>query len=166
MSNRLPLRVFSLAMPALPGYACRHNLQYWHGDPYLGFGAGAHGYAAGVRYSNVLRIKTYLQRLMNTEDAEALSKFPLSPAVVDHQRIPRRTAMQETMLTGLRLTREGVSTQDFIQRYGLTLMEVFGKEIKELVRLELLEWAVGDRVRLTPQGRLLGNQVFICFVGE
>ncbi len=50
-----------------PFYACRHNLQYWRGDPYLGFGAGAHGYAAGVRYSNVLRIKTYVQRLMNPD---------------------------------------------------------------------------------------------------
>ncbi|HMN61307.1 MAG TPA: radical SAM family heme chaperone HemW, partial [Anaerolinea sp.] len=28
-------------------FSCRHNLQYWRGLPYLGLGAGAHGYAAG-----------------------------------------------------------------------------------------------------------------------
>jgi len=151
---------------ANPFYACRHNLQYWRGDPYLGFGAGAHGYAAGVRYSNVLRIKTYLQRLEKPVTAEASPGFPLSPAAAAHTRITRRTAMQETMLTGLRLTREGVSAQDFQRRHGMELAEVFGKDIEELVRLGLLEWAEESRVKLTPRGRLLGNQVFIRFVGE
>ncbi len=74
--------------------------------------------------------------------------------------------MQETMLTGLRLTREGVSAQDFLRRHGMELRDVFGREIEELVRLGLLEWAGESRVRLTPRGRLLGNQVFIRFVGE
>src|SRR5215207_9429730 len=36
---------------AKPGHECRHNLQYWRGRPYLAFGAGAHGYANGYRYS-------------------------------------------------------------------------------------------------------------------
>src|SRR5918995_1403077 len=43
-------------------FQCLHNLQYWRGLPYLAFGAGAHGYANGYRYSNVLRIKTYIER--------------------------------------------------------------------------------------------------------
>jgi oxygen-independent coproporphyrinogen-3 oxidase len=33
--------------------SCRHNLQYWRNLPYLGFGAGAHGYSAGKRTANV-----------------------------------------------------------------------------------------------------------------
>lgn len=33
--------------------ACRHNLQYWRNLPYLGLGAGAHGYAAGVFSSRI-----------------------------------------------------------------------------------------------------------------
>jgi len=28
----------------------QHNLQYWRNQPYLGFGAGAHGYAAGIAW--------------------------------------------------------------------------------------------------------------------
>ena len=39
---------------ARPGFQSRHNLQYWLNEPYLGFGPGAHGFAGGVRYSNVL----------------------------------------------------------------------------------------------------------------
>ena len=67
-------------------------------------------------------------------------------------------------MTGLRLTREGVSAQDFQERFGRELREVFGQEIDELLRFGLLEWA-GDSLRLTPHGRLLGNQVFMRFVG-
>jgi oxygen-independent coproporphyrinogen-3 oxidase len=113
-----------------------------------------------------MRIKTFVQRLENPAPAEASPGFPLSPAAAAQQRITRRTAMQETMLTGLRLTREGISAEDFQQRHGMELTEVFGKDIEELVRLGLLEWAEESRVRLTPRGRLLGNQVFIRFVGE
>jgi oxygen-independent coproporphyrinogen-3 oxidase len=45
-----------------PSYACRHNLQYWRNLPYLGLGAGAHGYAAGFRTENLLSPLAYIQR--------------------------------------------------------------------------------------------------------
>jgi oxygen-independent coproporphyrinogen-3 oxidase len=157
-----------------PSFACRHNLQTWRNQYYLGFGAGAHGYAAGVRYSNALRIKTYIERLASPVSQ---LQFPLSPAVVNHHHISRREEMQEMMMLGLRLTREGVSERSFADRFQVQMMDVFGKEINELVALGLLEWAdsplhlgegLGARsvLRLTPRGRLLGNQVFIRFVGE
>jgi len=40
---------------------------------------------------------------------------------------------------------------------------MFGAEIAGLVRRGLLE-RLPDRVRLTPEGRLLGNQVFAEFL--
>jgi oxygen-independent coproporphyrinogen-3 oxidase len=148
-----------------PSFACRHNLQTWRNQYYLGFGAGAHGYATGVRYSNVLRIKTYIERLASPVSQ---LQFPLSPAIVNHHHISRREEMQEMMMLGLRLTREGVSAEKFADRFQVQMMDVFGKEINELVALGLLEWGGGARsvLRLTPRGRLLGNQVFIRFVGE
>jgi oxygen-independent coproporphyrinogen III oxidase len=156
-----------------PAFACKHNLQTWRNQYYLGFGAGAHGYAAGVRYSNVLRIKTYIDRLL-PDSLSPNYPFPLSPAVVNHHRISHLEEMQEMMMLGLRLTREGVSAQTFVDRFRVQMMDMFGKEINELVRLGLLEWTstpllLGDgkgvRVRLTQRGRLLGNQVFMRFVG-
>jgi oxygen-independent coproporphyrinogen-3 oxidase len=151
---------------ANPMFACRHNLQYWQGDPYLGFGAGAHGYAAGMRYSNVLRIRTYIERLQNGSEASD-HRYPLSPAAADHKRLSPRTVMQESMLTGLRLTRAGISAEDFSRRFGAGQEQVFAKEVADLVGLGLLEWTQGrGRLRLTRRGHLLGNQVFIRFVGD
>jgi oxygen-independent coproporphyrinogen-3 oxidase len=155
---------------AKPGLQCKHNLQYWRNQSYLGFGAGAHGCAAGVRYSNALRIKTYLDRI---EKISAALEFPLSPAAVDQQQVSAYVEMQETMMLGLRLTREGVSAAEFAQRFGIQMLDVFGTEIGELIRQGLLEDVATPRgvgippiICLTKRGRLLGNQVFIRFVGN
>lgn len=146
---------------ALRGRQCRHNLQYWRGDPYLGFGAGAHGWANGLRIANVLRIRSYIERMKEKWETHP---FPISPATVSRTLISPYAEMQETMMTGLRLTREGVSAADFRLRFGRDVRDVFAKEIDALIAVGLLEWS-GDNLRLTGRGRLLGNQVFMSFVG-
>jgi len=149
-------------------FQCRHNLQYWRGLPYFAFGAGGHGYANGYRYSNVLRIKTYIERLTNYQSTN--DQFPLSPATVNHHKQTPKDDMSEFMMTGLRLTKEGISTEEFQARFGQSMQDVFGKEINELIKLGLLEKQnskvseTSEFLRLTKHGRLLGNQVFIRFV--
>jgi len=155
-----------------PSRACTHNLQYWRGLPYLAAGAGAHGYVNGFRYSNVLRIKTYIDRLSDSRIPNF--EFPLTPATVNHHRQTLQDDMGEFMITSLRLTREGVSAGTFRERFGQELDVVFGKEIEDLIRLGLLAWqsspllmgeGTGVRVCLTRRGRLLGNQAFVRFIG-
>ena len=146
-----------------PAFACRHNLQYWRSLSYLAFGAGAHGYAHGYRYSNVLRIKTYVERLVNPDPQISKIKFPLSPATVNHHKQDLADDMSEYMLNNLRLVRAGASNADFKSRFGVGLKDVYGTEVKELIGLGLLE-ENSDAIRLTRRGRLLGNQVFLRFV--
>jgi oxygen-independent coproporphyrinogen-3 oxidase len=43
--------------------ACRHNLLYWRGGDWWGFGPGAHSHMGGVRWWNVKHPATYAQRL-------------------------------------------------------------------------------------------------------
>ncbi|HEX5808216.1 MAG TPA: radical SAM family heme chaperone HemW [Anaerolineales bacterium] len=150
-----------------PGLACRHNLQYWRGLPYLAFGAGAHGYANGYRYSNVLRIKTYIDRLTQspiTDHPSTYYSFPLTPATVNQHKQTLADDMSEFMITGLRLTQDGVSEDIFQARFSKPIREVYGKEIDDLAKLGLIETGVGERIRISKRGRLLGNQVFMRFV--
>lgn len=152
----------------LPGdgqsWECRHNLQYWHNQEYLGFGAGAHGFAGGWRYSNLSRISPYIRSMEHPGDV----KFPFSPAVDQGTKVNRWMEMQETMMVGLRLTNEGVSIHSFQERFGIAPEDVFSKEIDQLIRQGLLERSGlnGDILRLTRRGRLLGNRVFSEFVGN
>jgi len=166
----------------MPSFACRHNLHTWRNRSYFGFGAGAHGFAAGVRYSNVLRIKTYIERLISYHQIpdypspdHLVPAFPLSPATIHHHRVSRREEMQETMMLGLRLVGEGVTEAAFRERFGVGIAEAFPKEMDELLRLGLVEWidslflsgeGPGVRLRLTPPARLVANQVFMQFVGD
>jgi oxygen-independent coproporphyrinogen III oxidase len=146
-----------------PSYSCRHNIQYWRSLPYLAFGAGAHGYANGYRYSNVLRIKTYIERLSNIDSRISSAEFPRSPATVNLHKQSRQDDLTDYMINNLRLVQDGVSDEDFVSRFGRRLMDVYAAELSELTRVGLLEWH-GDSVRLTQRGRLLGNQVFLRFV--
>lgn len=174
----------NLSLPA--SYACRHNLQYWHNLPYLGLGAGAHGYAAGYRTEDVLSPVKYIQLLKESQQPIANSRqhgnyasssdvernpgergFPWTPATLATHAIDRQTEIGETMMMGLRLTQEGVSEPKFAQRFGQSLNEVFRVQIERLEGLGLLEWGSYDGelvLRLTPKGRLLGNQVFMEFI--
>jgi oxygen-independent coproporphyrinogen III oxidase len=144
-----------------PGRESRHNLHYWRNLPYLGLGAGAHGYAARTRYSTALLPEDYIARI---EAQRSPMPYPLSAAAVEVEPIDDQAAMAEHMIMGLRLTGEGVAGPDFRARYGRDLWDVFGAELDNLITAELIERMPDDRVRLTARGRLLGNHVFAAFV--
>ncbi|MEZ4518227.1 MAG: radical SAM family heme chaperone HemW [Chloroflexota bacterium] len=88
---------------ALPDHECRHNLTYWRDEPYLGLGAGAHGYAGGYRYQIVRQPRVYIRRMEN----EPPGVFPLSAAVAESHVVDRPEAMSDMVITQLRLLREG-----------------------------------------------------------
>ncbi len=147
-----------------PFFACRHNLQYWRSLPYLGLGAGAHGYAHGYRYSNVLRIKTYIERLSSYELRDTGYEFPFTPATVNKHKQSLKDDISDYMINNLRLVHAGVAESDFRLRFGSGLLDVHPSEIDELIRAGLLEVKTSEVYRLTKRGRLLGNQVFMKFV--
>jgi oxygen-independent coproporphyrinogen III oxidase len=153
---------WALSTDTADDYMCKHNLQYWRNLPYLGVGAGAHGFTNGFRTANVLSPVVYIQRCMGGQ----AHSIPQTPAVEHLQVIDNTTEMAETMLMGLRLVREGISKDSFYQRFGQNLDDVFPDQITAFIADGLLEWVDenGERLRLTPRGRLLGNQVFMSFI--
>ncbi len=141
-------------------FRCLHNLQYWRNQPYLGLGAGAHGYSNHIRYENVNGVGEYINLLKSADIIENRK----SPVEKFSTEIDPYTAMQETMMVGLRLVSEGVSILEFNKRFSTSPMEIFAKEIYYLIDNHLLEIIDGDIIRLTKEARLLGNQVFMQFV--
>ncbi len=136
----------------MPDYRCQHNLVYWRREPYLGFGAGAHSFEAERRWWNVRPVSEYIWRIAEGRSAEAGS-----------EAIDQKTALGEAMMLGLRLIGEGVSEARLVAQFGIGLEEAFGRQIGRLAQRGLLERLEG-RVRLTPRGKLLGNQVFVEFM--
>jgi oxygen-independent coproporphyrinogen III oxidase len=147
----------------MPTYASRHNLLYWRNEEYLGIGPGAHshlysadadGVPLGRRWGNRKPVPSYIRRMLAGEPVEAFA-----------ETIPPPLAMGETMMLGLRLIQEGVPLARFRQRHGQEALHVFAGQINRFADAGLL--AVDEqRVRLTGQGLLLGNQVFADFLPD
>ena len=145
---------------ARPGFECRHNLQYWHNDDYIGVGPGAHGFAGGVRYSTILSPQRYIKALSRSSGTYS---YPLTPATDQSVVMDRAGQITDTLIMGLRLTQEGIPRGLFNQRFGIDLVDLHRPIIEKFVNYGLL--AVDDeRVKLTDKGRLLSNVVFREFV--
>jgi len=145
-------------------FQSKHNKQYWKNQPYLGFGAGAHGYAANRRTINAAAIPEYIHRV-NRRDTKK-DAFPVSPATISIESVDQQTQMKDFMMLGLRLVEEGVSAEEFKSRYGFSMMDVFDKEIQFLVDRGIIEWIDGrkKRLRLSERGMMIANQAFMEFV--
>ena len=135
-----------------PRYASRHNLIYWRNEPYLGFGCGAHSWFGGRRFSKVRHPRAYVDAIEAGQGAEAESE-PIS----------RRLEMGETMMLGLRLLEEGVRFDQFSSRFGVDMYDVYREKIERLAEMGLVE-VDARRLRLSRQGRLVGNRVFVAFL--
>ena len=140
---------------------------YWRNQEYIGIGPGAHSHLrvagpdddeptarrSSKRWSNRKPVPGYVKRVL----AHA-------PDVVDMTEVlPPRVTMGETMMLGLRLVREGVAFDRFAALHGADLREVFRTEIAKLTAWGLVTMD-DTSIRLTPQGLMVGNQVFAEFL--
>jgi len=135
---------------AKPGFESRHNTTYWRNEPYYGLGAGAHGYARGMRQVNVKGVQAYI-------DAAAKG-LP----ILERLEVSEQEAMEDFMMVGLRLL-EGVKKADFRSQFGREIEDTFGATIQSLLAKGLLEQS-DEGYRLSKQGLLLGNEVFGSFL--
>ncbi|KHD85211.1 oxygen-independent coproporphyrinogen III oxidase [Bacillus ginsengihumi] len=147
------LNQYEISNFALPGYESQHNLIYWNNEEYFGFGAGAHGYENGIRVANYGAVKKYINML----------KDHALPILEQHVET-KSEKMEEEMFLGLRKN-EGVSISHFREKFHEDIIKLFASSIQEMERRGLLE-RHGDFIRLTREGRFLGNEVFEAFLLE
>ncbi len=138
---------------AKPGYACRHNLNYWRFGDYLGIGAGAH--------SKLSFPDRVVRELRFKQPKQYLERAPRGEAVQQSSNVSRRELPFEFMLNALRLT-DGVPAALFAERTGLSL-SVAVKAIDEATRKGLLA-ADPTRLQPTPLGRRFLNDLQQLFL--
>ncbi len=137
---------------ARPARACRHNLHYWRNEPYHGFGCGAASYLNGTRRMTLKSPALYADTVTRGEDT-----------TLSCETLSRQETMAETMMLGLRLTREGVPCQSFHARFGEDPRRVYADDLETFGRRGLLE-VTEDSIRLTPHGVFLSSEVLMAFV--
>ena len=135
------------------GRESRHNLKYWTGAPYFGFGCSAHSFdGRRTRWSNERDALAYVG-LIEGEGA----------AVVTLDELDERAAGAEALFLGLRLLGRGVDLAAHRARYRRDVRADYAADLARFGEAGLLRFD-GDVLRLTPEGALLSNEVFSAFV--
>ena len=142
---------------------CRHNLQYWRNQPYIGIGAGAHSWYKQHRYSNTKSPYGYIDRLLSIDNKEISHNRPGSTAMIQSKYIDKTTEMNETMMLCMRLILDGVSHNTFYNRFNIVLADQYEAILNHLSMQGLITIGASN-VCLTPSGRLLANRVFSEFI--
>lgn len=144
---------YEISNYAKPGYESKHNIGYWTGEEYLGFGIGASSYVYGRRFHVEKDIKKYLDINM---------KRDIMPLYQNIHELSTKEKMEEFMFLGLRLTK-GVLVTDFYDRFGMELIDVFEKPIQKNISFGLLKYE-NLYLRLTDKGLDLSNRVIGDFL--
>jgi oxygen-independent coproporphyrinogen-3 oxidase len=161
--GRAGYRQYELSNWARPGLECRHNLVYWRAEPYLGLGAGAHSFFAGRRFANLDAPNRYIEAIRDSLEERATTGGGTLRQIAGGETPDDATLRADAMILGLRLL-EGVSSAGFTARFGLSPDRAFPEAIAKHLATGLLTRVPppnGDRLRLTPRGLLLSNEVFV-----
>ncbi len=118
------VRQYEVSNFARPGKECRHNLRYWHLEPYLGIGPGAVSTLPRELAAALVGELTdaAVVRLANPRDIESfLDGRGGAPAWgIEVEPISAREFVLETLMMGLRLV-DGISRASFQHRFGHSL---------------------------------------------
>jgi oxygen-independent coproporphyrinogen-3 oxidase len=120
---------------------CRHNLAYWRGSNWWGFGPGAHSYIDNVRWWNVKHPRAYMERLNGGASPAAAREVLDAPT----------RHLEEVMLRA-RL-REGLPVSRLSKPERAAGQELAADGLIDSERL------AHDVVVLTERGRLLADLV-------
>lgn len=160
---------YEISNYAKPGYECRHNMVYWTGGEYVGFGLGASSYFQGKRFSNLRDIFKYLNlmedlsdRFVETDNLETLYnettrilRENVTPIYIDSR-------MEEFMFLGLRMMC-GVSREDFAERFKKDIYEVYAPVLNKYIDEGYMA-TDGDRIYLTDMGIDVSNVILADFL--
>jgi oxygen-independent coproporphyrinogen-3 oxidase len=149
--------MYEISNYAPPGREARHNLSYWHGESYLGVGAGAHscavdgGSCSARRWWNQRLPARYMADVNHGGIGEA-----------GFESIEKSTLEGEFVFLNLRL-REGFEEAEFARRFGETFDVRFGKVAQPMIEGGLLCRDEG-RIFLTERGLEIADSVYAEFI--
>ena len=123
------------------GRESRHNLRYWRGEEYLGFGVAAHSYFEGERFGCSRDLWGFLAG---------------QDIVCERAAIGSDERDEEYVMLGLRLA-EGLALEEFVRRFGMTPEERYPL-LGQWIDADLMRQEDG-RLFFTDRGFFVSNAI-------
>lgn len=130
----------------------RHNLKYWKGNNYYGFGIAAASLVDNTRYKNTDNLKEYIDAMGSPE------KIRITQEILDI-----KDCMSEYMILGLRLIK-GVSPKEFKARFNEDMENKYGDILNKYLNMGLLHTTIDGNFALTDKGLDVSNSVMEEFL--
>ena len=130
----------------------RHNLKYWKGNNYYGFGIAAASLVDNIRYKNTDNLKEYIDAMGSPE------KIRRTQEILDIE-----DCMSEYMILGLRLIK-GVSPKEFKARFNEDMENKYGNILNKYLNMGLLHTTIDGNFALTDKGLDVSNSVMEEFL--
>lgn len=139
-------RQYEISNFARKGLYSRHNMKYWTGGEYLGFGPSASSDFAGKRYTLVPNLTAYIKGIRE------------KGSVIDEvEEIPMRERAGEYLMMRLRTT-AGINAEDY-ERMFLLPFAPLEELLEKNRRLGYANRNEDGRWFLTPKGFLISNTI-------
>lgn len=133
---------YEISNYAVRGFESRHNLKYWRGEEYIGFGPSAHSFYGGKR----LYIASSVDEFIQADETEMLVS----------EEHPDKA--EEYVMLGLRL-REGISLDKAVSLGMSEAQKQRAEHFAEQCRKNGLCQVSDGRISLTPRGMLVSNSI-------
>jgi len=139
-----------------PGFSCKHNLNYWNNDPYIGLGPSAVSYADGVREESVSNVSEYIKKI-------ACGNKPISSS----EKLSPQERAKETAALKIR-TMDGIDFDWFKTKTGYEFTDLENEAMPKLMEDGLVEYKITGSamkgLRLTSKGILFCDTVSSAFL--
>lgn len=130
---------------AKAGRRCRHNLTYWHGEPYLAVGPSAHGFIGTTRYWNYRSLTAWTEYVLKGALPEA-----------NHEVLTESDLLTEHVFLHLRA--DGLRVSETQERFGI--------DVRAALQPDLGYWIDegfvtddGDVLSLTAEGYRVCDEI-------
>ena len=155
---------YEISNYAREGSACRHNLGYWTGIPYYGFGLGASGCLPEHLY-RLLRKEDEVSRdgvWVRYHNTENMTAYLSGSDYLETEKLEEKDREAEFMILGLRLT-DGVEDAEFERRFRRSIDSVFGRILDTYMKAGFLIRENG-RTRFSKAGISVSNRILAEFL--
>ncbi|UCD15165.1 MAG: radical SAM family heme chaperone HemW [Candidatus Omnitrophota bacterium] len=138
------------------GHRCRHNLNYWENNSYVGIGPSAVSLRLGLREKNVADIKSYIKK---AKSGESVVSFK--------EKLSQVKSAKEFAAVKIR-TKEGIDFAAFKHRFGFDFLDLEADAVRDLRKQKLLNYRLKKGIKtgvcLTRKGFLFCDEVSSSFL--
>lgn len=139
MMNESGFHHYEISNFAKPGFECKHNLCYWHGEEYAGYGPGAVEQIYNIRSTNIKHPIRYCEAVENHLDLSC-----------EKEILTEKEIRIEEIMLGLRLDK-GIS---------ISSARPNEQKLEQIIRGGYAQRDDG-RIKLTRKGKLFCNTVVL-----